>query len=172
MPPTTEPFNVLRHVARHRPADAARAEAELARLETEAVGTAEPTPGATDVLRHFAATDRPVIVVSNNSAAAIRAYLDRHDLGRYVADGSARTASAPDLLKPNPHLLNEAVDILGAPARKCVMIGDSDTDIKAAQAAGLPVIAYANKLGKLEFLSVLQPNATIVDMRELIAECR
>jgi HAD superfamily hydrolase (TIGR01662 family) len=168
MPPTTEPFDVLRYVAHNRPTSAARAEAELARMETIAIATAEPTPGAADALRHFADSGRSVVVVSNNSTNAIRAYLDQHDLGRYVAGVSARTDPDPNLLKPNPHLLRRAIELLESTSSNCLMIGDSLTDIEAARAAGSPGIAYANKPAKWERFAPQQPDAIIGHMTELL----
>ncbi|MDT7724754.1 MAG: hypothetical protein QOI21_1330 [Actinomycetota bacterium] len=167
---SNEPFDVLEYVAHHEPSAAVEAEAELARLETKAVATAAPTPGALDVLRHFADIGRPIVVVSNNSAAAIHAYIDQHALARYIAGVSARTAPAPDLLKPNPHLLLRAIELLGTTPVSCLMIGDSETDIAAARAAGTPVVAYANKPGKRARFSVTNPNAIVDRITEFLPE--
>lgn len=43
--------------------------------------------------------------------------------------------------KPHPDHLLGAIRLAGGDARNAVMIGDSDTDIKTARAAGVPVIA-------------------------------
>lgn len=166
-PATSEPFEILSYVARSEPIEAVRAETELARLETRAVADATPTPAAAAVLRHFNESGRPVVVVSNNSAVSVRAYLDQHDLARYVTGVSSRTEPDPNLLKPHPHLLRRAAEILGLHIRDCAMVGDSSTDIDAAHAAGAPLIAYANKPGKRERFERLGPDAIIDDMAEL-----
>ena len=166
-PTTSEPFEILSYVARNEPSAAVRAETELARLETRAVAEATPTPGAAAVLRHFNESGRRVVVVSNNSAVSVRAYLDKHDLARYVVGVSSRTEADPTLLKPHPHLLRRAAEILGLGIRHCAMVGDSSTDIEAAHAAGAAMIAYANKPGKRERFERLRPAAIIDDMAEL-----
>jgi HAD superfamily hydrolase (TIGR01509 family) len=167
-PETNEPFEILTYVALHEPSAAIRAEAELSRLETSAVAGAAPTPGTTAVLQHFHELGRPVVIVSNNSAAAVRTYLDQHDLARYVAGVSSRIDPDPNLLKPHPHLLLRAAELLRADVRDCVMVGDSVTDVGAARAAGAQVVAYANKSGKRDRFERIQPDVIIDDMAELL----
>ena len=40
--------------------------------------------------------------------------------------------------KPHAQPLVEAANLLGVPLERCVMVGDSDVDIDAAKAAGIP----------------------------------
>jgi phosphoglycolate phosphatase len=68
----------------------------------------------------------------------------------YVA---ARTSHDPNLLKPSPYLLNQAIVALGVVPTDCVLVGDSVTDMQAAQLAGVLRVGYANKLGKSADLS-------------------
>ncbi|MQA07702.1 MAG: HAD-IA family hydrolase [Pseudonocardiaceae bacterium] len=171
-PETNEPFELLNYVAQEGLSAASAVEAELAQLEIEAVSTATPTSGATEVLRYFADAGRRVVVVSNNSASAIDVYLRKHALGSYVAGVSARTKPDPGLLKPNPHLLHDAVALLRAEPSTCVMVGDSLTDIDAARAAGCPAIGYANKPGKRERFAVVEPTAIIDHMTDLLRQER
>ncbi len=114
----------------------------------EAITTAEPTPGAHDLIRTWSATSRPLAIVSNNSTIAIHAYLDLHDLQPHVTHVSARTNLDPALLKPHPHLLTTALTALNVPATATTFLGDSVTDIEAARAAHTMSIGYANKPGK------------------------
>jgi HAD superfamily hydrolase (TIGR01662 family) len=164
---TNEPFDVLEYVARHDPSAAGEAETELTRLETDAVATAAATPGAGDMLRNFADAGRAVVVVSNNSAAAVRAYLAQRGLVPYVAGVSARCEPDPALLKPNPYLLDRAIDSLATTPEACVMIGDSISDIEAARTAGSPVIAFANKPGKFSRFKECNPDAIIINLSEI-----
>ena len=48
---------------------------------------------------------------------------------------AARTSHDPALLKPSPHLIQQAMTGLGMPQNECVLVGDSDTDMHAASAA-------------------------------------
>lgn len=167
-PETNEPFEILTYAATHEPLAAIRAEAELSQLEEVAVRNAAPTPGAAAALRHFSESGRRVVVVSNNSAVAVRAYLAQHDLTHLVAAVSSRADPDPSLLKPHPHLLQRAAELIDSAIGDCVMVGDSVTDIEAAHAAGTAVIGYANKPGKRERFERLRPDAIIEDMAELL----
>lgn len=69
-----------------------------------------------------------------------------HDEGLVPGNGAVLAAVAamakrpPDLLvgKPEPHILNAAMERMGCSPEECLMVGDSlDTDIPAAHAAGV-----------------------------------
>ena len=49
-----------------------------------------------------------------------------------------------DYHKPDPRHLTSIVEILNGDLNKCLMIGDSETDANAAQAASIPVILLEN----------------------------
>jgi phosphoglycolate phosphatase len=85
-----------------------------------------------------------------------------------VAGISSRAEPDPALLKPHPFLLQRAAQLLDADIGECLMIGDSATDILAAQAAGAPVVGYANKLGKRERFKRLRADAIVESMEELL----
>ncbi|MGW3615296.1 HAD family hydrolase, partial [Micromonospora sp. NPDC005163] len=53
-----------------------------------------------------------------------------------------------------------------------VLVGDSTTDIQAAQAAGVGSIGYANKPGKSEALTQVGADAVIRQMTELSTALR
>ncbi|BCJ29589.1 HAD family hydrolase [Actinocatenispora sera] len=142
-------------------------EALVSAAETEAARTAEPTPGCRDMLDAAQRTGRPVVIVSNNSAAAVCAYLDKHHLTDYIAEVIGRPHAAPELMKPNPWPVHEAARRHHVPAADCVLIGDSATDIEAAQAAGAASIGYVNKPGKAECLNNAGATVTIADMHDL-----
>ncbi|MGH3773413.1 MAG: HAD family hydrolase [Pseudonocardiaceae bacterium] len=144
-----DPFQVLTYAANLGEDEAHYVHAAFTALEVEAITTAEPTPGAHDLIRAWSATGRPLAIVSNNSTIAIRAYLDLHDLRTHVTHVSARTSPDPALLKPHPHLLTTTLIALTIPPAATTFIGDSVTDIEAARAAGTMSIGYANKPGKI-----------------------
>jgi HAD superfamily hydrolase (TIGR01662 family) len=137
-----DPFEVLRYAVSCGPATARTIETQLKRLELEAVATAAETPGIATTLAALHAAGCTVTVVSNNSVEAIRTFLVVHGLAAHVRGISARTRPDPELLKPNPFLVNEAIRSLGTSPRFCVMVGDSQADIDAAHAAGVAAIAY------------------------------
>lgn len=135
--------------------------------EVEAARTAEPTPGCQDMLKAAQRADRPVVIVSNNSAAAVRIYLDQHQLTDYIAEVIGRPHAAPEHMKPHPWPLLEAAQHQCVTPADCVLIGDSVTDVEAGRAAGSASIGYANKLNKAERLRDAGATTIVTDMREL-----
>lgn len=169
---TTDPFDLLYAAADEAPEYAALAESELRALEVEAVTTAPITPGAVDALAALKERDFNVLVVSNNSTAAVEAFIGARALYPYLRGVVARTDPDPALLKPNPHLVYLAAATLGVAAELTVLIGDSTTDIIAAHAARARAIAYANKPGKREAFAPLRPEATIDNMETVARAVR
>lgn len=171
LPPEIEksedPFDVLNYAATLGETEGRFVNAAFAAHEAEAIATAAPTPGAHDFLRRWSATGRPLAIVSNNSSLAVEAYVDLHSLGPYVKHISARSAPDPALLKPSPYLLNNAFAALGITPNDAVMVGDSTTDMDAAQAAGTGTIGYANKPGKATRLTEAGAGYVITYMTEL-----
>jgi phosphoglycolate phosphatase len=72
--------------------------------------------------------------------------------------------------KPNPKPLLETIAASGGSRRRAIMVGDSETDIKTAQAAGVPVIAvdfgYADTP-----VRELEPDRVISHFDELMEAC-
>jgi HAD superfamily hydrolase (TIGR01509 family) len=151
-----DPFLTLRKVEK-------LGDPELTRLiddacqdaEVTAASSAVPTPGAADSLRAARESGRKVAIVSNNSADAIEAFLQAHDLLKYVDGIVARfRGMPPHLLKPHPFLVERGRAVAGAaPAEATMFVGDSESDVVAGNAAGVPTIGYANKPGKHERLA-------------------
>jgi HAD superfamily hydrolase (TIGR01549 family) len=139
----------------------------LSAAELEAARVAAPTLYAREVIVAGAQAGRPIAIVSNNSPAAVSAYLDAHRLSVHIGPVIGRAYGQPDRMKPNPEPILTAVSALGASSRSCALIGDSVTDIQAARAAGVRSIAYVNKPAKAEKLDAVRPDATIESMAEL-----
>lgn len=150
---TDDPFDVFRFAASLSHEDARYVEAALRAHESEAVRTAVPTLGAHEFVRMWHSPERKLAVVSNNSAVAVGGYLDLHSLNRHVDANCSRNSSDPALLKPSPFLLEQASVELGVKPSKCVMVGDSTSDIDAAKAAGVFAVGYANKPAKVDELA-------------------
>jgi len=162
-----DPFEILRYAAAEGQREAIEAERELTKLEVEAVATATPTPGAAELLRCLAGRGHRMAIVSNNSVAAVRAYLENHGLAGLVNEVSARTDADPTRLKPGPYLLHQAFEQLGVRPERCVMIGDSFADIQAAQVANVEIIAYANKPTKQDRFARYAPVTIVSDLYSL-----
>ena len=166
---TAGPLHLLRLVADTGAPSTVQAVADALReVELAAADTAQPTPGIDDVLRTAQAGGRHVAIVSNNSDAAVRRYLDRHGLGQYIDHISARTDGMDQrLMKPSDHLIRRALAAIVVPAEAAALVGDSTSDVQAGATAGVAVIGHANKPGKRERLIAAGATAVIDAMDEL-----
>ncbi|GIE79050.1 hydrolase [Actinoplanes philippinensis] len=164
----TDPLAVLRWVGEtcsHRLT--AEVEDALCTAELHAARIATPTPFGHEVILGAHARGIPVAVVSNNSAVAIEAYLTAHNLASYVTPIIGRPYADPQSMKPDPRPVLDAVRVLGADPRACVLVGDSLSDIEAAHAAGVAAIGYANRPWKVAAFAAAE---TVVTSMEAIAE--
>jgi len=140
---TTDHLAVLRHAAAHEPAALERVERACDEGELAAAEVCRPTPGIGAVLEACRSAGRPVVVVSNNAGPAIGRVLRRLRLDGYVTATVGRTPGRPDLLKPHPHIVRAAHELLRAEPDRCVLIGDQVSDVAVARLTGVRSIGYA-----------------------------
>lgn len=120
----------------------------LADQEAIAIASARPTPYADSLVRRLAARGTPVAVTTNNSAAAVRGYLELRGLAVCFGPHVHGRAADPRLMKPHPSCVLEALRSTGVAAERCLMIGDSPRDYEAASAAGVAFLGYAKNARK------------------------
>lgn len=162
-----DPLAVIRWIGYHCDRQLTTAvEDALTALELRAVETATPTPHGHDVIRATRDAGVPLAIVSNNSGRAVSAYLAAHRLGEYVARVIGRPYARPDLMKPDPRMVFDAVRAVGGEPAACVLVGDSMTDIAAARAAGVHVIGYANRPRKVVPFAIA--DAVITTMADVV----
>jgi phosphoglycolate phosphatase len=169
---TEDPFAVFAYAATISEDLAARVEAEMTDQELAAVPTAAPTPYVHEVVTACQNSGRSIVVVSNNSSQTVHAYLTRHGLDDRISLVIARTNHDPALLKPNPHLIIQAVDALDAEPEECTLVGDSVTDIQAAHLASVHSIGYANEPDKHERFNDAGAGAIINSLADLALRLR
>lgn len=123
------------------------AEAELAALVQRLIGyyyevmtqKSRPFPGVVDILDTLRAAEVALGICTNKGDRSTRQLLDHFEIAdRFGAVLCADTVTAK---KPDPLHLEEAMALLGSTADRTVMVGDSATDVKAARAAGVRVVA-------------------------------
>jgi phosphoglycolate phosphatase len=165
-------LEVLSYAASVSPDLAVRVESELAAMESAAVTMAAPTPYLLEALTACRDSARPVAVISNHSATAVRAYLVRHDLHDQIRFISARTGPDTAVLKPRPDLIELAMAELGTRSSACALVGDSPTDIQAAHAAGVHSIGYAKTSRDIDHLVDSRAGAIILSMADLALRLR
>ncbi len=105
-----------------------------------------PFAGVVELLDQLQAEGAAIAVCTNKREAWARALLDALDLlDRFAAIIGADTVGAA---KPDPKPVKAALARTGA--SRGVFVGDSDTDIRAAQTAGIPCIAAIFGYGPLD----------------------
>lgn len=141
---TPDPLVILRWSS-HRlpPAEAARVERACEAGELTATLASHLTSGCAELLQAASVTSTPVVIVSNNTDTAIRAFLDQHHLSSKVSAVVARVSGRPDLMKPHPASVERALAHLRLPPGACAFIGDSVTDIEVSLATGVRPIGFA-----------------------------
>lgn len=165
-------FEIFAFAADTGTALARHVESELAALEAVAAHTAAPTADLADVVSACHGSGRQVAIVSNNSASAVRIYLDKHQLTGQIGAVAARTEHDPALLKPSSYLIRQATSELGTVPSACALLGDSPSDIAAARSAGASSIGYAATLGGTQQLLAAGADAIITTMADLAARIR
>lgn len=85
----------------------------------------------------LAAIETPAAVVSNNSQQAVEAVVRLNGFDEHLADwwGVQPTVAAAQLRKPDPTYLERALAALSA--ETAMYVGDRESDVRAAQAAGI-----------------------------------
>jgi phosphoglycolate phosphatase len=167
-----DPLEVFRQVASLAPDAAETAQALLTKLETRAARAARPAPGAAELMATAQATGRTVTIVSNNSSAAIAAYLGDHKLTRYITAIVGRDDADPALMKPSPYRVRMAISHLDADPNHAFLVGDSATDVPAGRLAGVAVIGFANKPGKADLLARAGADAVTAHLADISAALR
>ena len=104
----------------------------------------EPMAGAPELMDAALASDYPVGVATSSTAAIAEVVLGKfgwsHRLDTLVTVDDA----AVERGKPAPDLFLVAAERLGVPPADCVVLEDSLNGVRAARAAGMPVIAVPN----------------------------
>lgn len=151
--------------------DALVAELErvLARHERVAVTSAEPTPGAAELVRALRVNGRRLMVVSNNAPEAVSDYLRRVGVAEQFDGVIGRDAGDPLLMKPDPHSVVQAVRRVEIRAGECLLVGDQPSDHEAAYAAGVPFLGFARDAAAVARLRVGGAAHVVSDLRQVLA---
>lgn len=115
-------------------------EGELAARERTAAHRATPVPDADLLVRTLAAKGMPLAVVTDCDTNAAVTYLRRRGLMDCLPGGVHGRRGPDSALMPDPRLPLEAARQLGADPRDCLMIGSSDFEREAAEAAGITFV--------------------------------
>lgn len=125
----------------------------LAKEEVVAAGSAVLTPGVDTLVKSLHERGTRLGVVTNNSEESARLFLlsagllDAFD-GPVI--GRPRDAL---LMKPNGYMLRSALDVLGTPPQRCLFVGDSWRDARAARSVAIRFVGYARTPRKRDELA-------------------
>lgn len=97
-----------------------------------------PFPGLEAALDQVAAAGARLVVCTNKREGMSRLLLETLGLADRFAAIAGRDTF--EFFKPNPAHLTGAIRLAGGDPRSAVMVGDSNTDVQTARAAGVPVI--------------------------------
>ncbi|MBP2320378.1 beta-phosphoglucomutase-like phosphatase (HAD superfamily) [Kibdelosporangium banguiense] len=137
---TDDPFVVIAHAATIGPATEQAVHAQLCRIELEVLSTAPATAGVHKAFAKMAAVGTQITVVTSLSITAVRTFLVLHGLLDHVRHLTGRTGPDSSGLPPAPDLITAAIHHCAIPMRSCLFVGSTDTDLKAARAAGVETI--------------------------------
>jgi phosphoglycolate phosphatase len=101
--------------------------------------SSRPFPGLVNFLNHCAAEGVRLAVCTNKLESLSIRLLDALGLSHHF--GAVVGPDTIGIAKPDPGPFHEAVKRLGVANPRAIMIGDSETDILTARAAGVPVVA-------------------------------
>ncbi len=104
-------------------------------LIADQLALADIYPGAAQLLRQLAEFGASVALVTTSTRALVQPALERHG----ITDCFGAIVTAEDVSNHKPHRepIDKALSILGVENVGVVMIGDSDNDLRAANAAGV-----------------------------------
>ena len=97
--------------------------------------TSAPTPGLVTLLEQLQAKNVRCAVISNDDIAGIEHFLAHHQLASYFS-GLWSAEHRPR--KPDPAAVHGLCAQLKVAVEKCVLIGDANSDLRMAVAAGIP----------------------------------
>ncbi|MGW0879723.1 HAD family hydrolase [Streptomyces sp. NPDC002671] len=169
-----DPHVVLRAVDRRHPGSDLVTELEerLTQEELRAAYSALPTEYADPLIRTWTAVGSRLAITTNNSPRVVRAYLDDRGLTPCFAPHIYGRTPDLHLLKPDPHCLNRALNAMGAAPSAALMIGDSPSDLAAAQRAGVPFLGYARNEEKAELLREAGAGVVVASLEPLLKMLR
>lgn len=99
----------------------------------------QPYDGVIAALESCKDNGAVLAVCTNKIEAHARAVLDALKMSQYFAAVTGRDSL--HVFKPDPGHLTGTIALAGGSARRSIMICDSETDIRTAQAAKIPVVA-------------------------------
>jgi len=138
----------------------------LAYYEANIAAESHVYPGLEEALETLTGRGARLAVCTNKQERPSRELLSA--LGLIDRFGAIAGRDTFPVHKPDPEHLRGAIRLAGGDPGHAVMVGDSETDIKTARAAGLPVIAVPFGYTDVP-VHELGPDAVVDHYRDLVA---
>jgi len=122
-------------------------------------------PGVREGLDYLKSEGYPLGCVTNKAAQFTLPLLK--DLGIYDEFGIVVSGDSLPVKKPDPGPLLHAAAHFGVSAEASLMLGDSQSDVKAARAAGFQIVCMSYGYNHGEDIRRYEPDAVIDSMQEL-----
>ncbi|GHB35822.1 hydrolase [Streptomyces viridiviolaceus] len=169
-----DPHVVLRAVDRRHPGSDLVDELEerLTQEELRAASSAMPTAYADPLIRTWTAVGARLAITTNNSPRIVRTYLAGRGLLSCFAPHIYGRTQDLHHLKPDPHCLNRALNAIGAAPSAALMIGDTPSDLEAAQRAAVPFLGYARNDRKAKLLREAGAEVVVESLEPLLTLLR
>jgi HAD superfamily hydrolase (TIGR01509 family) len=132
----------------------------------EMIDEVQPTAGARELVADLRGRGHRALLASSAHLEEVEHYVDLLDL-REIAEAWT-SADDVDASKPEPDIIEHALECAGCEPQQAVMVGDSPWDVRAASRAGVETIAVLT--GGFSNQELLDAGATSV--YESVAELR
>lgn len=146
-------------------------DAELSRIELNVVPDVVPAGYVHEAISACRDSGRTPVVISRQSADAVRLWLTRFSLDeqiQHVAAGS----HTPGHRKTDGQLLTEALHILSTEPEKCALVTASASTAEAARGMSIPTIGYATTANAEQNLSAAGAESLIKSLADLTLRLR
>ena len=96
-------------------------------------------PGVKDFLRTLQLSGIKMGVCTNKPIGLTRKIVSEMAIEHYFGDAILGGDSL-NIRKPNPEHVIRVINLMGMQTNNVIMVGDSETDVKAARGAGIPIV--------------------------------
>jgi HAD superfamily hydrolase (TIGR01509 family) len=127
----------------------------------------EPTPGARELLVRLREEGLTLTVATSAAQDELKGLLDRAGIADLLEERKTTSASEVEETKPDPDVVEAALQKAGCPAEAAVMIGDTPFDVESATRAGVRILAV--RTGGWEDAALVGALAIFDDPADLLA---